>query len=95
MLSAEYKAEMIQSLKDDYVVLTDVFVEMVADTKADMFRLEQEGYPLMELQKDREFLRKLERAYIETFKTTPKKAVDVFEQIYELSKKYDKLRIGD
>lgn len=93
-LSAEQKAEMVQSLKDDYVVLTDIVCEVIADTRADMFRLGQEERPPIDLQQDKERLRKLEQVYVSSFDTTPEKAVDVIEQIYEISEKYDKLRMG-
>lgn len=93
MLSAERKAQMVQSLKKDYVVLTDIVIEVVADTKADMFRLGQAEQPPIDLLQDRERLRKLEQVYISSFDTSPEKAVDVIEQIYEISEKYDKLRM--
>lgn len=92
MLSAERKAEMVQSLKKDYVVLTDIVCEVIADTKADMFRLGQADRPPIDLPQDKERLRKLEQVYVSSFETDPEKAVDVIEQIYELSKKYDTLR---
>lgn len=93
MLSAERKAQMVQSLKKDYVVLTDIVCEVVADTKADMFRLGQEEHPPIDLQQDKAMLRKLEQVYVSSFDTAPEKAVDIIEQIYEISEKYDKLRM--
>ena len=37
MLSAERKAQMVQSLKKDYVVLTDIVIEVVADTNTSTY----------------------------------------------------------
>lgn len=93
MLSAERKAQMVQSLKKDYVVLTDIVIEVVADTKADMFILEYENQQPPELEKDETRLYELKNTYSSLYETEPEKAVDVIEQIYELSKKYDKLRV--
>ncbi|MGX2951567.1 hypothetical protein ACWIUA_11840 [Ursidibacter sp. B-7004-1] len=92
MLSAERKAEMVQSLKKDYVVLTDIVCEVIADTKADMFILEWEKQQPIELEQDRKHLLELNKTYTSLYETEPEKAVDVIEQIYELSKKYDTLR---
>lgn len=93
-LSAEQKAEMVQSLKDDYVVLTDIVCEVVADTEADMFMLERGDQKIPELEQDEIRLSKLNKAYLSLYEQEPEKAVDVIEQIYEISEKYDKLRMG-
>lgn len=94
MLTKERKAKMVESLKEDYVVLTDIVCEVVADIQADMIVLSREKGETAEIKKDEILLYKLDRKYdfhiFEEF--NPEKAVDVVEQIYELSKKYDKLR---
>lgn len=92
MLSAERKARMVQSLKKDYVVLTDIVIEVVADTKADMFILKWENQQPPELEQDKKRLLDLKKSYSSLYEKSPEKAVDVIEQIYELSKKYDTLR---
>ena len=84
---------MVQSLKKDYVVLTDIVIEVVADTKADMFILKWENQQPPELEQERKHLLKLQETYTSLYETEPEKAVDVIEQIYALSKKYDKLRV--
>lgn len=93
MLSAERKAEMVQSLKKDYVVLTEIVIEVVADTRADMFILKWENQQPLELEQDKKHLMELQEIYSSLYETEPEKAVDVIEQIYEISKKYDKLRM--
>ena len=94
MLSLERKAEMIQSLKEDYVVLTDIVCEVVADTKADMLVLQRENMNLPNLEQDRRLLHRLDKEYLLICEKDQAKAVDIIEKIYELSDKYDKLRMG-
>ncbi|EHK90183.1 hypothetical protein [Aggregatibacter actinomycetemcomitans] len=92
MLTTERKAQMVESLKKDYVVLTDIVCEVVADIEADMIVLSREKGETEELKKDEMLLHKLDRIYDIYVREAPEKAVDVIEQIYELSEKYDKLR---
>ncbi len=94
MLSAKRKAEMIQSLKDDYVVLTDIVCEVIADTKADMIVLKRENIHLSDFEQDKYRLHQLDNEYLSLCDKDQVKAVDVIEQIYELSDKYDKLRMS-
>lgn len=94
MLSKERKIQMIESLKQDYVVLTDIMVEVVADTKADMFCLQLENRATAELAEDKKRLLQLDEEYMAYYKTSPEKAIDCLEKIYELSDKYDKLRMA-
>ncbi|WP_386695811.1 hypothetical protein [Lonepinella sp. MS14435] len=94
MLTQERKAQMIESLKKDYVVLTDIVVEVVADTKADMLMIELQAGQTDEMAKDEKRLLDIKKAYSALYKTNQEKAVDMIEQIYELSDKYDKLRIA-
>lgn len=92
-LNAERKAEMVQSLKKDYVVLTEIVIEVVADTRADMHVLKWENQQPPELEQDKKHLIGLKEAYSSLYKTEPEKAVDIIEQIYEISEKYNKLRM--
>ncbi|OOF88030.1 hypothetical protein [Rodentibacter ratti] len=94
MLTKERKAEMVESLKKDYVVLTDIVCEVVADTQADMIVLSREKGETAELKKDEMLLYKLDSIYDVHVTKSPEKAVDIIEQIYELSEKYDKLRMS-
>ncbi|MFC0323679.1 hypothetical protein ACFFHT_08970 [Gallibacterium melopsittaci] len=94
MLSTERKAEMIQSLKEDYVVLTDIVCEVVADTKADMLVLKRGKIDLSSLEQDKVLLHKLDQEYLSLCEKDQVKAVDIIEKIYELSDKYDKLRMS-
>lgn len=92
-LNAERKAEMVQSLKKDYIVLTEIVIEVVADTSADMHVLKWENQQPPELEQDKKHLIGLQKTYSSLYKTEPEKAVDVIEQIYEISEKYNKLRM--
>ncbi|OOS00701.1 hypothetical protein B0186_05855 [Canicola haemoglobinophilus] len=94
MLSQDQKAEMVQSLKDDYVVLTDIVCEVVADTKADMLVLKRENFDVSILEQDMYRLHQLDNEYLSLCEKDHVKAVDIIEQIYELSDKYDKLRMS-
>ena len=91
-LNAERKAEMVQSLKKDYVVLTEIVIEVVADTYADMHVLKWENQQ-PELEQNKKHLMGLKETYSSLYKTEPEKAVDIIEQIYEISEKYNKLRM--
>lgn len=93
MLSKERKAKLVESLREDYVVLTDVIVEVVADTEADMLILKMAGRNTPEQEKDKEKLCYLDEQYSKYFETDPVKAVDIAEQIFDLSEKYDRLRM--
>lgn len=93
MISQERKKQMVESLKEDYVVLTDLVVEVVADTYADMHVLKWENQPPPELEQDKKHLMGLKETYSSLYKTEPEKAVDIIEQIYEISEKYNKLRM--
>lgn len=92
-LNAERKAEMVQSLKKDYIVLTEIVIEVVADTYADMHVLKWENQQPPELEQDKKHLMGLKETYSSLYKTEPEKAVDIIEQIYEISEKYNKLRM--
>ena len=92
MISQERKKQMVESLKEDYVVLTDLVVEVVADTVADMHVLKWENQQPPELEQDKKHLMGLKETYSSLYKTEPEKAVDIIEQIYEISEKYNKLR---
>lgn len=92
MISQERKKQMVESLKEDYVVLTDLVVEVVADTFADMHVLKWENQQPPELEQDKKHLMGLKETYSSLYKTEPEKAVDIIEQIYEISEKYNKLR---
>lgn len=94
MISQERKKQMVESLKEDYVVLTDLVVEVVADTVADMHVLKWENAQPDDLELDKKCLLKTKEAYSELFRTNQEKAVDMIERIYELSDKYSKLRIS-
>ena len=94
MLSQMRKAEMVQSLKEDYVVLTDIVCEVIADIQADMLMLKKQKIAMPTLAEDKIILRKLDENYLKFNKKDPEKAVDIIEQIYELSDKYDKLRMA-
>lgn len=93
MISQERKKQMVESLKEDYVVLTDLVVEVVADTVADMHVLKWENQQPPELEQDKKHLIGLKETYSSLYKTEPEKAVDIIEQIYEISEKYNKLRM--
>jgi len=93
MISQERKKQMVESLKEDYVVLTDLVVEVVADTIADMHVLKWENQQPPELEQDKKHLIGLKETYSSLYKTEPEKAVDIIEQIYEISEKYNKLRM--
>ncbi|HHF5188902.1 TPA: hypothetical protein ACPO79_001816 [Haemophilus influenzae] len=93
MISQERKKQMVESLKEDYVVLTDLVVEVVADTYADMHVLKWENQQPPELEQDKKHLMGLKETYSSLYKTEPEKAVDIIEQIYEISEKYNKLRM--
>lgn len=93
MISQERKKQMVESLKEDYVVLTDLVVEVVADTIADMHVLKWENQQPPELEQDKKHLMGLKETYSSLYKTEPEKAVDIIEQIYEISEKYNKLRM--
>ena len=93
MISQERKKQMVESLKEDYVVLTDLVVELVADTYADMHVLKWENQQPPELEQDKKHLMGLKETYSSLYKTEPEKAVDIIEQIYEISEKYNKLRM--
>ena len=93
MISQERKKQMVESLKEDYVVLTDLVVEVVADTYADMHVLKWENQQPPELEQDKKHLIGLKETYSSLYKTEPEKAVDIIEQIYEISEKYNKLRM--
>lgn len=93
MISQERKKQMVESLKEDYVVLTDLVVEVVADTVADMHVLKWENQQPPELEQDKKHLMGLKETYSSLYKTEPEKAVDIIEQIYEISEKYNKLRM--
>ena len=93
MISQERKKQMVESLKEDYVVLTDLVVEVVADTYADMHVLKWENQQPPELEQDKKHLVGLKETYSSLYKTEPEKAVDIIEQIYEISEKYNKLRM--
>ena len=92
MISQERKKQMVESLKEDYVVLTDLVVEVVADTVADMHVLKWENQQPPELEQDKKHLMGLKETSSSLYKTEPEKAVDIIEQIYEISEKYNKLR---
>ncbi|OOF87947.1 hypothetical protein [Rodentibacter ratti] len=94
MLTKERKAEMVESLKKDYVVLTDIVIEVVADTQADMIALKLANKQPDELLEDKNRLLESKKAYSSLYKTNQEKAVDMIEKIYELSEKYDKLRMS-
>ncbi|NMA74125.1 MAG: hypothetical protein GX963_08205 [Bacteroidales bacterium] len=86
MLSAERKAHMINSLKNDYVILTDVVIETIGDISSDM-------YFTGELhQGDIEELASLRAAYALNMRHNPEKAVDIIEKIFELRDRYDLAR---
>lgn len=93
MLSEKEKSELVQSLKDDYVVLTDTVVEIVGDLKIDMAVLEFEGRALPNQKKDRQKLLKLKSEYSQIKHLDPVKAVDLVEKIFELAEKYDAIRM--
>ena len=93
MISQERKKQMVEILKEDYVVLTDLVVEVVADTYADMHVLKWENQQPPELEQDKKHLMGLKETYSSLYKTEPEKAVDIIEQIYEISEKYNKLRM--
>ena len=93
MISQERKKQMVESLKEDYVVLTDLVVEVVADTYADMHVLKWENQQPPELEQDKKHLMGLKETYSSLYKTEPEKAVDIIEHIYEISEKYNKLRM--
>lgn len=93
MISQERKKQMVESLKEDYVVLTDLVVEVVADTYADMHVLKWENQQPPELEQDKKHLMGLKETYSSLYKTEPEKAVDIIKQIYEISEKYNKLRM--
>ncbi|AEC17052.1 hypothetical protein [Gallibacterium anatis] len=92
MLSKERKSQMVESLKKDYVVLTDIVVEVVADTMADMWVLSWEKRQPVELESDQKRLLEIKKAYSDLYLQDQEKAVDMIEKIYELSDKYSRLR---
>lgn len=94
MLSPERKLEMVQSLQDDHVVLTDIICEVVADTKADMIILKRDNFDIPSLEQDQYLLQQLDNEYLSLCEKDQVKAVDIIEKIYELSDKYDKLRMS-
>lgn len=94
MLSPERKLEMVQSLHDDHVVLTDIICEVVADTKADMIVLKRDNFDIPSLEQDQYLLQQLDNEYLSLCEKDQVKAVDIIEKIYELSDKYDKLRMS-
>lgn len=94
MLSPERKLEMVQSLQDDHVVLTDIICEVVADTKADMIVLKRDNFDIPSLEQDQYLLQQLDNEYLSLCEKDQVKAVDIIEKIYELSDKYDKLRMS-
>lgn len=69
------------------------WIEVVADTSADMHVLKWENQQPPELEQDKKHLIGLQKTYSSLYKTEPEKAVDVIEQIYEISEKYNKLRM--
>ncbi|MBE2897890.1 hypothetical protein HPC37_03360 [Pasteurellaceae bacterium 20609_3] len=93
MLNSQKKQFLRHSLEQDYVVLTDVVVETVADTKSDMLMLEMSGKRDAIQPQDKQELLALKKAYSNVYKTNPEQAVNIVERIFELNEKYDKLRM--
>ena len=91
MLSEDKKSKLIQLLKDDYVVITDTVVEVVADTEADMLIVEKATN--QDFKGDEKLLFNLKREYSDCYAQDPVKAIDIVEKIFELSEKYSGLRM--
>ncbi|MBN6078874.1 hypothetical protein [Aggregatibacter actinomycetemcomitans] len=86
---------MVESLKKDYIVLTEIFLEVAADIRADMSVLELENRAPAEIAEDRREVNTLEKEYMLVVDTDKAKAVDKIERIYELAKKYDDIRMAN
>lgn len=93
MLTLERKKQMIESLKQDYVVLTDIFAELIADIQADMIVLSRENRAPAQLEQEKQKLRQLRTEYLQFVQRDQQQAVERIEQLYELAKKYDQLRM--
>ncbi|AEW76130.1 hypothetical protein [Aggregatibacter actinomycetemcomitans] len=92
MLSIERKKQMVESLKKDYIVLTEIFLEVAADARADIAMLELEKV-IEDASRERLEIRYLEDEYMSFVHTDPVKAVDTIERLYEIAEKYDSLRM--
>lgn len=86
MFTEERKQQMISSLEKDYVILSDVFSETVADVEADMSFTGELN--LGEAKK----LKELKLEYVKNMDSNAQKAVEIIEAVYELRDKYDAAR---
>ena len=86
MFTEERKQQMISSLEKDYVILSDVFSETVADVEADM------GFTGELILGEAQQLINLKLEYIKNMDNNPQKAVEIIEAVYILRDKYDAAR---
>lgn len=95
MLTVERKQQMLDSLKKDYVALTDVVLEVAADAVADMAVLKLEKRAPIEVEEESKEIRLLKREFVFLVEEDHQKALDKVERIYEIAKKYATLRMRD
>ena len=86
MLSEERKSQILSSLKEDHIPISDVFFETCADIKADMYYTGELSID------DKKRVHELMSAYVKVMETEPEKTIPLIEQLYELRDKYDRTR---
>lgn len=87
MLSEKRKTQILASLKEDYIPMSDIFFETCSDILADM-------YFTGDLQSPDKFRTwELEREYAKVMKISPEKAIPLIEELYDLQEKYSQKRL--